>query len=111
MAVLLSRPSMSCSRRPRAIHREGAQTVSPNARHAGQARAWRGGSIRSENASVCQPAAWHERPSLARLFISHASAENAAALALRAWLCEQGFDDVFLDIDPEGGIAPGERWQ
>jgi CHASE2 domain-containing sensor protein len=26
-------------------------------------------------------------------------------------LTEQGFDDVFLDIDPGRGLAPGERWQ
>jgi hypothetical protein len=48
---------------------------------------------------------------MALLFISHASANNAAAIALREWLSEQGFDDVFLDIDPDRGIAPGERWQ
>jgi CHASE2 domain-containing sensor protein len=48
---------------------------------------------------------------LSRLFISHASANNVAAVALRDWLTEQGFDDVFLDIDPDRGIAPGERWQ
>ncbi len=48
---------------------------------------------------------------MARLFLSHSSANDAAALALNAWLDEQGFDDVFLDVDPLGGIAPGERWQ
>jgi hypothetical protein len=36
---------------------------------------------------------------------------NAAAVALRDWLSEQGFDDLYLDIDPERGIPPGERWQ
>jgi hypothetical protein len=45
------------------------------------------------------------------LFISHAGANNAAALALRDWLTEQGLDDVFLDIDSDRGLAPGERWQ
>jgi hypothetical protein len=45
------------------------------------------------------------------LFISHASANNAAAAALHIWLREQGFDDVFLDIDTERGLVPGERWQ
>jgi hypothetical protein len=48
---------------------------------------------------------------VARLFISHASANNAVAIALRDWLAEQGFDDVFLDIDPNRGLAAGERWQ
>ena len=48
---------------------------------------------------------------MSRLFISHASAHNAAAAALHLWLCEQGFDDVFLDIDAERGLVPGERWQ
>ena len=48
---------------------------------------------------------------MSRLFISHASADNAAAAALHAWLREQGFDDVFLDIDAERGLVPGERWQ
>jgi hypothetical protein len=48
---------------------------------------------------------------VARLFISHSSVNNAAAVALRDWLSEQGFDDVYLDIDPERGILPGERWQ
>ena len=48
---------------------------------------------------------------MSRLFISHASADNAAAAALHLWLCEQGFDDVFLDIDAEQGLVLGERWQ
>jgi hypothetical protein len=49
---------------------------------------------------------------LARLFISHSSANNAAAIALRDWLFEQGFEnEVFLDVDPDRGLAPGERWQ
>jgi TIR domain len=46
-----------------------------------------------------------------RLFISHASADNATAAALHLWLRENGFDDVFLDIDAERGVVPGERWQ
>jgi hypothetical protein len=48
---------------------------------------------------------------VARLFISHSKANNAAAVALRDWLLEQGFDDLYLDIDPERGTLPGERWQ
>ena len=48
---------------------------------------------------------------MARLFVSHSSVNNAAAVALGKWLSEQGFDDVFLDIDPDRGLVPGERWQ
>jgi WD40 repeat protein len=48
---------------------------------------------------------------VARLFVSHSSVNNAAAVALGKWLSEQGFDDVFLDIDPDRGLVPGERWQ
>jgi len=48
---------------------------------------------------------------MARLFISHSSANNAAAIALRDWLAEHGWDDVFLDIDPERGLVAGQRWQ
>ncbi len=48
---------------------------------------------------------------MARLFISHSSANNGAAFALRDWLAEQGFSDVFLDIDVDRGLVAGERWQ
>jgi WD40 repeat protein len=48
---------------------------------------------------------------MARLFISHSSGNNAAAMALKDWLSEQGYDDVFLDLDPDRGLAPGVRWQ
>ena len=47
---------------------------------------------------------------MARLFISHSTMDNAAAIALCRWLAEQGFDDVFVDIDPDRGVVPGERW-
>jgi hypothetical protein len=48
---------------------------------------------------------------MSRLFISHAGADNAAAVALQTWLFEHGYGDIFLDIDPERGLVPGERWQ
>lgn len=48
---------------------------------------------------------------MSRLFISHSSQDNGEAAALDAWLKEQGWDDVFLDVSPEGGIAAGERWE
>jgi tetratricopeptide (TPR) repeat protein len=50
---------------------------------------------------------------MSKLFLSHASANNADAVALRDWLREEGWTDVFLDVDPdpEVGISPGERWE
>ncbi|MBL8324172.1 MAG: TIR domain-containing protein [Rubrivivax sp.] len=47
---------------------------------------------------------------MSRLFISHSSANDAQAAALAQWLKDQGFGDYFLDLDPERGIAAGERW-
>ena len=32
-------------------------------------------------------------------------------MALRSWLADEGWDDVFLDLDPDRGIAAGERWE
>ena len=48
---------------------------------------------------------------MSRIFISHSSANNAQAIALRDWLKAEGWDDLFLDLDPERGIAAGERWE
>jgi hypothetical protein len=49
---------------------------------------------------------------MARIFISHSSRNNAAAIALRDWIVAHGWDDApFLDLDPTGGIAAGERWE
>lgn len=45
-----------------------------------------------------------------RIFLSHSSANNAQALAVAAWLEQQGWSDYFLDIDADRGIVPGERW-
>lgn len=47
---------------------------------------------------------------MSRIFISHSSKDNFAARAVADWLAGEGWDDVFLDIDPEHGIRPGERW-
>ena len=47
---------------------------------------------------------------MSRIFISHSSVNNAAALALASWLETKGWSDYFLDIDDSRGIAPGERW-
>jgi tetratricopeptide (TPR) repeat protein len=48
---------------------------------------------------------------MARVFLSHSSANNAEAIALRDWLIGQGWDDLFLDLDPDRGLKAGERWQ
>lgn len=52
---------------------------------------------------------------MSRIFVSHASADNAEAEAIRLWLAEIGFgdtsNDVFIDFDPQLGIAAGERWE
>lgn len=49
--------------------------------------------------------------SMSRIFISHSSNDNAEAVALRDWLLAQGWNDLFLDLDPQRGIAAGERWE
>ena len=48
---------------------------------------------------------------MARIFLSHSSANDAEAVALRDWLTGEGWDDLFLDLDPTRGIAAGERWE
>jgi hypothetical protein len=50
---------------------------------------------------------------LSRLFISHSSHNSDAAVALAKWLVHEGWsgpDDIFLDLDPDRGIAAGQRW-
>jgi hypothetical protein len=48
---------------------------------------------------------------MSRIFLSHSSRNNNSAVALRDWLASQGWDDVFLDLDPQRGIAAGDRWE
>ncbi len=49
---------------------------------------------------------------MSRIFLSHSSTNNAEAVALRDWLASNGWkDEVFLDLDPQRGIAAGERWE
>ena len=45
------------------------------------------------------------------LFISHSGRDNEAATKVRDWLRRRGWGQVFLDLDPEHGLAPGHRWQ
>ncbi|WP_292427887.1 TIR domain-containing protein [Mesorhizobium sp.] len=48
---------------------------------------------------------------MARISLSHSSENNAEALALRDRLVGEGWDDLFLDLDPQRGIVAGERWE
>jgi WD40 repeat protein len=48
---------------------------------------------------------------MSRIFLSHSSKDSSSAVVLRDWLAEQGWDDVFLDLDPRRGIAAGYRWE
>ena len=50
---------------------------------------------------------------MSRIFISHSSADDHQALALREWLAAEGWaadSDVYLDIHPDSGMAAGQRW-
>jgi formylglycine-generating enzyme required for sulfatase activity len=49
---------------------------------------------------------------LSLIFLSHSSTNNSEAVALRDWLAGNGWkDEIFLDLDPQRGIAAGERWE
>ena len=48
---------------------------------------------------------------MSRIFLSHSSNDNASAIALRDWLVGEGWNELFLDLDPDRGIAAGERWE
>lgn len=48
---------------------------------------------------------------MARIFLSHSSADNFEAIAVRDYLAAEGWDDIFLDIDTNGGIAAAEKWE
>jgi hypothetical protein len=45
-----------------------------------------------------------------RIFISHSSRDNGVAVKFD-WLAQNGWDDVFLDIDSLADLAPGEHLQ
>jgi TIR domain len=45
------------------------------------------------------------------IFLSHSSVDELEAIALKQWLLDNGWDDVFLALDPERGLRAGERWQ
>jgi WD40 repeat protein/tetratricopeptide (TPR) repeat protein len=48
---------------------------------------------------------------MANIFISHSSRNSDRAIDVRNWLAANGWDDVFLDLDPERGIIAGQRWK
>ena len=45
------------------------------------------------------------------IFISHSSADNPAAVEMKAWLEARGHTSLFLDFDPEAGIKGGGDWE
>jgi len=48
---------------------------------------------------------------MSRIFLSHSSKDDFAAVGVRDWLDENGWHEVFLDLDPVAGIHAGERWE
>lgn len=51
---------------------------------------------------------------MSRVFLSHSSIDALEAIALKQWLAEQDpamRGEIFLDIDPGGGLMPGMRWR
>ena len=48
---------------------------------------------------------------MSRIFLSHSSANTAEAIAIRDWMIAHGWDDLFVDFDPDRGLKAGERWQ
>ena len=48
---------------------------------------------------------------MSKIFINYSSADNYEAIALKDWLAENGWSEVFLDVDAEAGIMAGERWE
>jgi len=51
---------------------------------------------------------------VSRIFLSHSSADNRAAVALKRWLAAQRpelANEIFLDVDPTAGLRLGARWK
>ena len=42
---------------------------------------------------------------MAQLFVSHSSADNALAATVKDCLADLGYESVFLDFDPTGGLV------
>jgi TIR domain len=48
------------------------------------------------------------------VFLSHSSWDSRQAMAVKRWLVEREpglAEEIFLDLDPDTGIRPGERWK
>ncbi|MGB0126030.1 MAG: TIR domain-containing protein, partial [Rhodocyclaceae bacterium] len=45
------------------------------------------------------------------IFISHSSLDHSQAEGMRDWLASEGWSEVFLDLDPLAGLAPGQHWR
>ena len=51
---------------------------------------------------------------MSRIFLSHSALDVREALALKRWLVEQEpplANEIFLDVDPDTGLRPGQRWK
>ena len=48
---------------------------------------------------------------MAQLFVSHSSADNTLAAKVKDCLADLGYESVFLDFDPTGGLVPGQAWR
>jgi hypothetical protein len=48
---------------------------------------------------------------VAQLFVSHSSADNELAAEVLECLADLGYESVFLDFDPTGGLVPGQAWR
>ncbi|HET6937176.1 MAG TPA: toll/interleukin-1 receptor domain-containing protein, partial [Nocardioides sp.] len=48
---------------------------------------------------------------VAQLFVSHSSADNDLAAKVKGCLADLGYESVFLDFDPTGGLIPGQAWR
>ncbi len=48
---------------------------------------------------------------MAQIFVSHSSADNELAAKVKDSLADLGYESVFLDFDPTGGLVPGQAWR
>ena len=48
---------------------------------------------------------------MSQLFVSHSSADNVLAAKVKDSLADLGYESVFLDFDPTGGLVPGQAWR
>ena len=48
---------------------------------------------------------------MAAIFISHSSLDGQQADEIKAWLAQDGYEQVFLDFDKDSGLRAGEQWE